>query len=398
MALLGWGLKKIWRPALLAAIALIGLVFWQIRTGFYIEHFGSGWENEMELANRWLERYGTSIEASEREELDAQLEETKAEFSVQVTQIPGAAEAGVGDWTSWMAWEKSYLDDARAEKDRDRDFYWAVNDNTNCGEIEALEAFLERYDRLAAGDVSALGDVTDWPDWVAERETRRLEEAAERPEAFGFLPGGVVSDTNDFFHYLAIWCSFSAGLLLSPVLVRDRLHRTQAMQWTSRRGREVLGTQMGAALLSGLLLTLLNFAVYLGSFLSTGALTFWSCPMTSVWTATVPWFDWTYGQYVLALCALTVLLALASSGLAVLLSQYSGTYVAMLLKPLPLVFVLEWGVVPWVMDGAGTFRGGPARLLGLRGAEWLIAAACTGLTLGLCALACRRQKRRELLS
>lgn len=397
MALLGWELRKIWRPALLAAIALIGLVFWQIRTEFYIEHFGSGWEDEIGLTNRWLEEYGTTIEPAERSELDGQLAEAKEDFSALVAQVDGAAEAGVRDWPSWLAWEEQYHDDTRADRERDRDLYWAVQYDTNLGEIEALETFLERYDRLAAGDVSALGYVTDWPPQAAERQARRLEEAAARPEAFGFLPGGVASNTNDFFHYFAIWCSFSAALLLAPTLVRDRLRRTRAMQWASRRGRGTLGAQMGAALLSGLLLTLVNFAVYLGPFLSTGALTFWNCPMTSVWAQTVPWFDWTYGQYVLALCGLTVVLALATSGFTVVLSWFSGAYVAMLLKLLPLVFVLEWGLVPWVMEGAGTFRGSPARLLGLPGGEWVIAALCAALALLLCGLVCRRQRRRDLL-
>ena len=394
MALLRWELRKIWRPALLAAIALIGLVFWDIRTGFYIEHLGSIWEDEIGLTNRWLEEYGTTIEPAERSELDGQLAEAKEAFSAQVTQIDGAAEAGVRDWPSWLAWEEQYHDDTRADRERDRDLYWAVQYDTNLGEIEALETFLERYDRLAAGDVSALGDVTDWPPQAAERQARRLEEAAARPEAFGFLPG---SNTDDFFHYFAIWCSFSAALLLAPALVRDRLRRTRAMQWASRRGRGTLGAQMGAALLSGVLLTLVNFAVYLGPFLSTGALTFWNCPMTSVWAQTVPWFDWTYGQYVLSLCGLTVALALATSGFTVVLSWYSGAYVAMLLKLLPLVFVLEWGLVPWVMEGAGTFRGSPARLLGLPGGEWVIAALCAALALLLCGLVCRRQRRRDLL-
>ena len=394
MALLGWELRKIWRPALLAAIALIGLVFWDIRTGFYIEHLGSSWEDEIGLTNRWLEEYGTTIEPAERSELDGQLAEAKETFSAQVTQIDGAAEAGVRDWPSWLAWEEQYHDDTRADRERDRDLYWAVQYDTNLGEIEALETFLERYDRLAAGDVSALGDVTDWPPQAAERQARRLEEAAARPEAFGFLPG---SNTDDFFHYFAIWCSFSAALLLAPALVRDRLRRTRAMQWAARRGRGTLGAQMGAALLSGVLLTLVNFAVYLGPFLSTGALTFWNCPMTSVWAQTVPWFDWTYGQYVLALCGLTVALALATSGFTVVLSWFSGAYVAMLLKLLPLVFVLEWGLVPWVMDGAGTFWGDPARLLGLPGGEWVITALCAALALLLCGLVCRRQRRRDLL-
>ena len=170
------------------------------------------------------------------------------------------------------------------------------------------------------------------------------------------------------------------------------------MQWASRWGRGTLGAQMGVALLSEVLLTLVNCAVYLGPFLSTGALTFWNCPMTSVWNQFYfPWFDWTYGQYVLALCGLTVALALATSGFTVVLSWFSGAYVAMLLKLLPLVFVLEWGLVPWVMEGAGTFRGSPARLLGLPGGEWVIAALCAALALLLCGLVCRRQRRRDLL-
>ena len=90
MALLGWELRKIWRPALLAAIALIGLVFWQIRTGFYIEHLGSGWEDEIGLTNRWLEEYGVTIEPAERAELDGQLAEAKA-LATKITEARRAA-------------------------------------------------------------------------------------------------------------------------------------------------------------------------------------------------------------------------------------------------------------------------------------------------------------------
>ena len=111
MALLGWELRKIWRPALLAAIALIGLVFWQIRTEFYIEHLGSSWEDEIGLTNRWLEEYGVTIEPAERSELDGQLAEAKEAFAAQVAQVDGAAEAGVRDWPSWLAWEEQYHDD-----------------------------------------------------------------------------------------------------------------------------------------------------------------------------------------------------------------------------------------------------------------------------------------------
>ena len=186
-------------------------------------------------------------------------------------------------------------------------------------------------------------------------------------------------------------------LLISPTLVRDALYRTRAMQWTSRRGRRVLNVQMGAALLSGLLLTLLNCAVYLGPFLSTGAMKFWNCPMVSVWRESCPWFDWTYGQYLLALLGLTVVLSLAACGFTVVLSQFSGSYVAMLLKAIPLIVVLCWGMVPWTMAGAGLFSGRIVRLTGLPGTEFLCGALVALAALGLCGWTCLRQRRRELM-
>ena len=54
--------------------------------------------------------------------------------------------------------------------------------------------------------------------------------------------------------------------------MRDRLRNTRPMQWVSRRGRSVLNTQMGAALLSALVLTVVNVTVYAIPFLVQGPL------------------------------------------------------------------------------------------------------------------------------
>lgn len=154
---------------------------------------------------------------------------------------------------------------------------------------------------------------------------------------------------------------------------------------------------MGAALLSGLLLALLNCAVYLGPILATGALRFWNCTLVSVWNDfSFPWFDWTYGQYLLVLLGMTFLLTLAASGFTVVLSWFSGSYVAMLLKAIPLIFVLCWGVVPWIMAGAGLFSGGPVRLTGLPGTETACALLAALVALLLCGLTLRRLRRSEL--
>lgn len=396
MALLKWELKKIWRPGLLLAIALIGLVFYDARPGFYLEYFWDASDREgaqTQLSAGWLEACGTTMEPEERAQLDGQLEELEAEFAMQVAEIPGAAEAGITDYESYLTWDAAHQTCLTEEEHQ---LGFAVYSKTNLAMVEELIEFMENYDTLAAGETPEVwgGEVGDYS--PAHQPSVQRVEDVRAEGVFGFLPVAAIDSADNFFHYFAIWCVFSAVLLLSPTLVRDALRRTRAMQWTSRRGRWVLNAQMGAALLSGALLTLLNCAVYLVPFLATGALRFWNCSLVSVWNAEFPWFDWTYGQYLLILLGLTFLLTLAASGFTVVLSRFSASYVAMLLKAIPLIFVLCWGVVPWIMAGAGLFSGSPVRRTGLPGTEFICGALAVLLALALCLLTIRRQRKAEL--
>ena len=396
MALLKWELKKIWRPGLLLAIVLIGLVFYDARPGFYLEYFWDASDREgarTQLSAGWLEAYGTTMEPEERAQLDGQMEELEAEFAVQAAEIPGAAEAGITDYESYLTWDTAHQTGLTEEEHQ---LGFAVYAKTNLAMVEELIEFMENYDTLAAGETPEVwgGEVGEYS--PAHQPSIRRVETVRTEGVFGFLPIAAIDSADNFFHYFAIWCVFSAVLLISPTLVRDALRRTRAMQWTSRRGRGVLNAQMGAALLSGALLTLLNCAIYLGPFLATGALRFWNCSLVSVWNAEFSWFDCTYGQYLLILLGLTFLLTLAASGFTVVLSQFSASYVAMLLKAIPLIFVLCWGVVPWIMAGAGLFSGRPVRLTGLPGTEFICAVLTVLLALALCMLTVRRQRRAEL--
>ena len=349
----------------------MGLVFYQSRTGFYLEFFSTSSDpggTQVKLASGWLERWGTTMEPEERAELDGQLEELKAEFARQVAGLQGAAEVGITDYESYLAWEEDPGDTEEASN-----LFRAIWYDTNINMIQSLIQFMEAYDALAADQASV-----------------QRSETVEEQGGYGFLPSIVTNNTDEFFRYFAIWCAFSGVLLLSPTLVRDRLCRTRAIQWTARRGRQVLNMQVGAALLSGLLLTLLNCVLYLGPFLSTGALIFRDCPLTSVWPGSYAWLDWTYGQYLLVLLGLTLLLTLAACGFAGVLSRFSRSYVAMLLKAIPLIFVLCWWLVPWVMTGV------PGKLTGLRGMKFACGALAALLALALCGWICFRQRRQEL--
>lgn len=397
-------LRKIWRPGILAALVALGAVYYYIRPAFYIEYFCNGPQDrvEFQLALDWVERYGPTIEPSERAEIGRQLEEEETRFASYAAGSSDLAARGVTDYDSFEAFcDTCYNGDAAYEAAKERGDLTLIDHVLHSGEtnyftVQELRSFLEAWDG------EALPDPEEGPDerWAASPRLAALcreRVRAMRADRAGrsVLPPDVVSSTNEYAVYLAVWCIISAILLLSPTLVRDRLHRTRAMQWASRRGRRILRTQFAAALISGLLLTVLNIGVYSVPFASTKALVFRDCSLHSV-LRYYPWFDWSYGQYLLALLGLILLLTLGASGLTAFLSQYSGNYVAMLLKSVPLIDALAvLGMA--VMTSAFYFSNDAARFLLLPGGEFLCAAALAALGLLLCALVCRRQRKRELL-
>ena len=154
---------------------------------------------------------------------------------------------------------------------------------------------------------------------------------------------------------------------------------------------------LAAALALWAVLAAVNITVYAVPFLAQGPLRFAACSLGGIWEWGTPWFDWTYGTYLLVLAGLLLALSLGAAGLTVFLSQYSGNYIAMLLKAVPLFVAVGAVLGTWLLDMPFMFRNlGNGALWLPRGIEAVTAGVLLALGLGLCLLACRRQRRREL--
>ena len=402
MELWKWELRKIWRPGILAAILLLGAVYYWMFPQFYIEYFcnGPSGEAQFDLASDWVARYGPTLEPEERAELDGQQAEELDVFVRQIAAIPEAAAAGLTDYEAVLSFRENYLDGTRengGEADMDVEaLLYRVYGGTSWYTIAVLEQAMEAYDTQAERRTQAVSNRREAGQ--PEAMVRREAELASSEMAHSLLPSSVKHSTQEYGKDLAVWCVLSIVLLLSPTLVRDRLRNTRPMQWASRQGRTILNTQMGAALLSALVLAAVNITVYAVPFLAQGPLRFAACSLGGIWEWGTPWFDWSYGTYLLVLAGLLLALSLGAAGLTVFLSQYSGSYIAMLLKAVPLFVAVGAVLGTWLLDMPFTFRNlGSGAVWLPRGIEAVTAGVLLALGLSLCILSCQQQKKRELL-
>lgn len=397
MTLFAQELRKIWRPGLLLALALLGLLYYYLFPSFYIRYFCNGptAQAEFDLAAGWLAPYGTTMEQEERQELDAQLAQERTSFAQQLQAIPGAADRGLTDYETFRAFQSAHYERADAQDGQadmeEEAFLWQIMNNTNYFRIQDLESYLDNYDW---NQRTPWDQMESYVNGTPARQARILTlETGPR----GYLPACVALSTTEYAKDLGIWIVLAVVLLLSPTLVRDRLHRTRPLQWSSRRGRGILRVQLAAGLASALAVALFSVILYAIPFVAKDPLQFWGCPLFSWARGDLTWFSGTYGQYLLVLLAMLFLLALAAGGFTLFLSQYSGHYVAMLLKAIPLFLAAGVFAGGWLLEQTGYFRVfGPTDIPLPKGCEaillaGLLAAACLLLT-----WACRRQRRREL--
>ena len=63
MELLGQELRKIWRPGIVAVLAVLGVLYYLLFPRFYVEHFHNGpnAQSDFDIAVGWMERFGPTM-------------------------------------------------------------------------------------------------------------------------------------------------------------------------------------------------------------------------------------------------------------------------------------------------------------------------------------------------
>ena len=395
MRLLLQEIKKIWNPVIVIIIMAFGLIYYVLFSGFYIQYYVNGSDDQavFDLTAEWSQKYGNTLEYNEYEEIAQQLEDEKLQFADQLKDIPLAVENSIKTYEEFRAFENDYYDrisNGKVEPDTERT-KWTIINNSNFFRIQGIEQTIQYYKLKSEGDLSDFfnGDHTD-------AEAERLIELNQSAVKFGYIPPGILDSTTGLTISFMIWVIISVIILLSPTIVRDRLNRMQNLQFSSFIGRSILLAQIKASLVSAAILTVLNCLIYGVLLISKGALVLKDFYLYSY--SYVPWFDWTYGTYLLVLVGMALIIGVMTGGFTVFLSRYSRNYIGMLIKSVLLlgVLIFTFSMLPIVTRPFFMFNPLSIRIR-VKGIEFLLLGALVLCSFLLTGIALVRQRHKELL-
>lgn len=363
-------LKKIWRPWNIFSLVVLGFVFYTMFLEFCINDFpenygGYAGRGVLAVSSELVKTYGTSLSEQEQKEMkstrSALIQET--EGYIQSNKI--GKKYGLKTYEDYVNFEQTTLNEVYDQPEQtpadlnERYADWMQlssymeSDETDnvVGRLYAVTLFSDFYHSSQTFGPDAENTYDDHTYTQKEYDHAKRTFWGKDNLWQNILPEEIPTTISHFIAYLLIWICLSICLIVSPLLVHDRMSRMHTLQYSSRRGRGIFNSQFLAVMLSAFLLTTLNLLLFGGLFAKHGTSVFFPCRMFSFMLTPYCWPNWTHGTWCLVLTSMCYLVSFGVAGAAVCLAQSSANYIVMLLKLVPL-FAVVAVVCPNMMEGA----------------------------------------------
>lgn len=315
-------LKKILTWKMLVLLIFINSVLYFMLIEFNIENFpnGSGIYS-YEMGIEMIEKYGTTMDKDEFIDFKNTYALLVEEADDYLKSSKGFVESGMDtyenflayDW--WNAPEEIYALRKNVFFEEKVDLFW---------ELQERERLIDFYERRAT-----------IPDVLSERKKQRFEELIAQ-EKFGVYPEVVMMNFKSFIANVGIAILISVVLVISPTILKDRTRQLVAIQYTTRKGRNLFKTKFLAGSIATFIVITALLIVYF-SLYSLNNTSMYFHVRVNTFIANESWFDPTFFQFILLCIAGIYIIGLVFGLLSMAFSSLVPNMVSLIGIQIPFV-------------------------------------------------------------
>jgi len=342
-------LKKLWNWRVLLLILAMGVLTWFAFLADALDSYESLKTHGIYGAyqTKMFELYGDTLEPEEL--ADFNIPGKKAAITAEANAIiaaePVFAENGIQNIEEYQAFQnrdiQNMSDDEFEEYDKTLSEMSSLLDGGEDGDLDAFYSSPgTRLQCLEALENHYI-DYEDYLTTYLQNDQRLIAvEAAARiidMDNGNLINYRLCSDFSLYSAVTAVFALVAVILLIAPLLAVDRFRRINLLQYSSSIGRRIFRIQYLAAIISALVLTALIVAAFYLPFLLFDAGKYWGAHIMSLSFGTgIQLFNITFGQYVLTLAGMTIMLCVGAACFAFVVARLSSGFVTLMIKMVPI--------------------------------------------------------------
>lgn len=356
--------KRIMRPIILIFLIVVSVLWYFV----YMRDCHSSLRNNdgmpYAVAKEYVQRFGTTIDADEIEEIKKEHQAALSELNGIFKQYMG--EYGINTKEEYYDYNDKYYDtfvdkssedyrnalskwgeeeyNRRAEiYDKLQSIYWEQNSPVLSASFkeQAIRDYIEKYDFLLRERKAYKADPYD-EEWFFDSATaqqRRVLENRFSKDEISVYSG----DTMNFDTYSSSWSLLifiCCAIAVIPMLVRNKMNNVASLQYASKQGKHILWKQFAAALSAGLLISVILIFVFQLFYLKE-YMDFINCSINLGVGDVLFWTDFTLWEYMVFLWVKTILLVICEITALFWVSYYGKNYVTALALSVPVIVVFN---------------------------------------------------------
>ena len=342
MKILFFEIRRYLRPITLAIVCVL-TVFWILmHNSYYTKSPYRAWGL---LSVEYQKRFGNVIDADEFEII-------KQDYADLCAEIDRAFEKYMGEYDVHSLDDFRLLENASFHIEEDyrtaaerwgseniEELYQKCLDIYFDGPMEAqsdreqkIGYFIYDFESLDKAAEAARANDPDWGyDKLTDYQKNRILEDCQRHELsiISVLSSYSYTEFRDGFKQYSVLIYIICAFIGVPFLVNNKVTGTQTIQFASKRGKNILKNQLGAALtVSAIFNIIIDAFFYIVYFYNGDEIHYLlNCPINVGAAGNQLWINMTYFQYVLLIFAKVMLLSLALTCAIFIVSYFSKNYI-----------------------------------------------------------------------
>lgn len=329
-------LKKIWRIPTILLIAIFMMQNYYLTTDYYSSVYAH--QTDLDVMLELNENFGKTLEENEFLQAKEMLNELYKELDEIIQNHEDYETNKVKDFATFKEIEAQSWERPSPENDQALGHYMYDNYFDLIYKEQSFSDILYMYEEKMQNPT-----IYTYSDLHEEYALAQWEDGKGR----SLVPYYVEYMTQNTICGLFIHATFYMMLLLLPTMVRDRKNNICELQWSNLIGRKIMFIKYLAHWLTALIFILPIPLILLNYVNVDEIMYFWEHSMLFFYHGTSYLLDFTLGQLVWCYLIFCMVASFVMSGFIFLLSRYSKNYPSLLLKAIPIMFLIYSNLEAW---------------------------------------------------